>query len=62
MRLTPPKKMTFWISLLVAVVGFVIYALTYFGVFSLAWLSLVGVLLLVAAFILLNLGLTLKGL
>jgi len=44
------------------VVGFVLYALTYAGIFSLLWLGLVGVLLLVAAFILLTLGLMIKGL
>lgn len=62
MRLTPPKKITFWISILVALIGFVVYALTFAGVLGLAWLGLVGVLLLVAAFVLLSLGLIVKGL
>jgi len=61
MRLTPPKKNTFWISVAVAVVGFVVYALTFAGVINLAWIGLVGVLLLAAAFILLTFGLTTKG-
>lgn len=62
MRLTPPKKVTFWVAVLLAVIGFVVYALSYFGILSMAWLSLAGVLLLVLAFVLLCLGLTLKGL
>ncbi len=62
MRLNPPKKMTFWISILAAVIGFVLYALVYAGVLSLPWLGLVGVLILVAAFVLLALGLMVKGL
>ena len=62
MRLNPPKKITFWISIIVAVIGFIIYALTYAGVLGIAWLGLVGVLLLAAAFILLTLGLMVKGL
>jgi len=62
MRLNPPKKITFWISIIVAVIGFIIYALTYAGVLGVAWLGLVGMLLLAAAFILLTLGLMVKGL
>ncbi len=62
MRLTPPKKNTFWASIVIAVVGFVLYALTYAKVLSLEWLGLLGVLLLVVGFILLSLGLTTKGL
>jgi hypothetical protein len=62
MRLNPPKKITFWISIIVAVIGFIIYALTYAGVLGVVWLGLVGVLLLAAAFILLTLGLMVKGL
>lgn len=62
MRLNPPKKLTFWISILAALIGFVLYALTYVGVVGLVWLGLVGVLLLVAAFVLLSLGLIVKGL
>lgn len=62
MRLNPPKKITYWVSIVVAIVGFVLYALTYAGVLGIAWLSLVGVLLLAAAFILLTMGLMVKGL
>ena len=41
MRLNPPKKITSWISILVALIGFVVYALTFAGVLGLAWLGLV---------------------
>ncbi len=61
MKLTPPKKNTFWVSVAIAVIGFVIYALTYAGVLQFAWLGLVGVLLLVVGFVILVLGLTTKG-
>lgn len=62
MRLNPPKKITFWISIAAAVIGFILYALSYSGVIGLVWLGLVGVLVLVAAFVLLSLGLIIKGL
>ncbi len=62
MRLTPPKKITFWVSIIAALVGFVLYAIVYAGVLGFAWLGLIGVLLLAAAFILLTMGLMLKGL
>ncbi len=62
MRLNPPKKLTFWISIAAAVIGFILYALVYAGVIGMAWLGLVGVLVLVAAFVLLTLGLMVKGL
>ncbi len=62
MRLNPPKKITFWISIVVALVGFVLYALAYAGVLGVVWIGLIGVLLLAAAFILLTMGLMIKGL
>ncbi len=62
MRLNPPKKITFWVSIAIALIGFVVYALSYAGVLGVVWLGLVGVLLLAAAFILLTLGLMVKGL
>ena len=62
MRLNPPKKMTFWVSIIAALIGFILYALTYAGVLGMAWLGLIGVLVLVAAFVLLTLGLIVKGL
>ncbi len=62
MRLNPPKKITFWISIVAALVGFVLYALVYAGVLGIVWLGLVGVLVLAAAFILLTMSLMVKGL
>ncbi len=62
MRLNPPKKITFWISITAAVIGFILYALSYSGILGIVWFDLVGVLLLAAAFILLSLGLVIKGL
>ncbi len=62
MRLNPPKKLTFYISIAAAVIGFVLYALHTAGVLEAAWLGLAGVLVLTAAFVLLTLGLVLKGL
>lgn len=62
MRLNLPKKLTYWVSVIVAVVGFVVYLLAYLGVFGMAWLGLVGVVLLAAAFALLALALVVKGL
>ena len=62
MRLNPPKKITFWASITAVVLGFVLYALTYSGVIGIAWFDLAGVLLLTAAFIIMTLGLIVKGL
>ncbi len=62
MRLNPPKKITFWAAVIIAAVGFVVYLLSYLGVIGLAWVGLIGFLLVVVAFVLLALGLTIKGL
>jgi hypothetical protein len=62
MKLNPPKKNTFWASIIIAAVGFVVYLLSHYGLIAAAWLGLVGVILLAAAFVLLTLGLTVKGL
>ncbi len=62
MKLNPPKKSTFYISIVAAAVGLVVYILSHFNLVAAAWLGLVGVILLVAAFVFLTLGLTLKGL
>ena len=62
MKLNPPKKTTFWVSIIGAAVGFVVYLLSHFNLIAVAWLGLAGVILVVAAFILLTLGLTVKGL
>jgi hypothetical protein len=47
MKLNPPKKSTFWISVIAATVGFLTYLLSHFNLIAVAWLVL---------------GLTLKGL
>jgi hypothetical protein len=55
MRLTPPKKIVFWISLILAVVGLVAYFVTIPFLSGIAfWLVLVG-------YVLLALGNTVKG-
>ena len=62
MKLNPPKQSTFYISVIAAAVGFVVYLLSHYNLVAVAWLGLVGVILVVAAFIFLALGLTVKGL
>jgi len=66
MKLTPPKKSTFWAAVIIAAVGVVIYAvhviLTYWSHMVIGYLRPVAFLLVVAAFVLLCLGLTRKGL
>ena len=62
MKLNPPKKITFWASVIIAAIGFIAYLLGHFDVLSITWLGLVGVILIVVAFVLLVLGLTSKGL
>ncbi len=62
MKLTPPKKSTFWASVIIAAVGFVVGLLGYFGLFGVAWLGMIGLVLLAVGFVLLALGLTTKGL
>jgi hypothetical protein len=66
MKLNPPKKITFWVAVGIAAAGVVVYAVYMvaeymFGTF-IAGLHPAAFLLVVAAFILLSLGLTLKGL
>ncbi len=61
MKLNPPKKYTFWTAVIVAAVGFIGFILDLAGALSLAWLAPVAFLLVVVAFVLLCLGLTVKG-
>jgi hypothetical protein len=61
MKLNPPKKNTFWAAVIIAVVGVVVYAVHLFAR-SILYLQPVAFLLVVVAFVLLCLGLTLKGL
>jgi len=61
MKLNPPKKITFWISVIIAAVGVVVYAVHVFAP-NIRYLGSAGFLLIVIAFVLLCLGLTIKGL
>jgi hypothetical protein len=66
MRLNPPKKNTFWAAVIIAAVGVVLYAahllFAYILFLEVHYLQPTAFLLVVAAFVLLCLGLTLKGL
>jgi hypothetical protein len=66
MRLNPPKKNTFWAAVIIAVVGVVVYAVHIFTTYlmhtQITLLRPLAFLLVVVAFVLLCLGLTLKGL
>ena len=67
MKLNPPKKNTFWIAVGLAAVGVVIYAAHVLAYivdvvpFNLPYLQPIAFLFVVVAFVLLCLGLTLKG-
>lgn len=61
MRLNPPKKSTFWISLIFALLGILVYILGAAGLFSFSWMPLLGFLLVVVAYIIIFLGLLVKG-
>ncbi|MGD8813054.1 MAG: hypothetical protein PVI78_01105 [Anaerolineales bacterium] len=60
MRLTPPKKNTFWISLIIAVLGLVAYIAGLLGIEH-AWLPHLIFWLPAVGYILLALGNALKG-
>ena len=60
MRLTPPKKIVFWIALILAVLAFVGYFLAVF-VSGMTVLLYVGFWLAMAGYVLLALGNALKG-
>ena len=61
MKLNPPKNITFWISVVLAALGVVVYAVHLFAK-SIAYLQPAAFLLVLVGFILLCLGLTVKGL
>jgi hypothetical protein len=61
MKLNLPKKNTFWAAVVIAAVGVVVYIVHLFSQ-SIPYMQPVAFLLVVAAFVLLCLGLTLKGL
>ncbi len=60
MKLNLPKKTTFWASVIIAAVGVVVGVVYKFTITP--FLNTVAFLLVVAAFVLICLGLTLKGL
>jgi len=62
MKLNPPKKNTFWVSIIIAIVGSIVFFLPYLGLVKAPWLGLAGFLVTVVAYILLVLGLIIKGL
>ena len=59
MKLTPPKKLTWWISLILGILGLVVTFVLYFTQDA---LSVYGLWLVVLGWILLTLGVALKGL
>jgi hypothetical protein len=62
MKLTPPKKVTFWIATVAAAVAGVAYFLHVVKVLSFDWVGPASFVLLGLAFLLLFLGLLVKGL
>jgi len=61
-RLNPPKMVTFWVAVVIAVVGVLAYVLAVANVLTFAWLSPLAFILVAVAFVLLLLGLLVKGL
>jgi hypothetical protein len=61
MKLNPPKKITFWAAEGIAVVSLILY-IVHVLARNILYLGAFGYLLLLAAFVLLSLGLILKGL
>jgi len=60
-KLNPPKKSTFWMAVILSVVSGILYSLECMGVLSYAWAYPLAFLLMAIAFVLLVLGLLLKG-
>ncbi len=61
MKLNPPKQSTFWAAVIIAAVGVIAYILHLAKLISFTWLSPIAFLLIVVAFVILCLGLTMKG-
>jgi hypothetical protein len=61
MRLNPPKKITFWAAEGIAVVSIILY-IVHLLARNILYLGAIGYVVLLAAFVLLSLGLVLKGL
>jgi hypothetical protein len=60
MKLNPPKNNTFWTAVILAAIGVVIYAVHLFAM-NVPYLQPAAFLLVVVAFVLLCLGMTIKG-
>ncbi|MEA4940204.1 MAG: hypothetical protein VB091_11520 [Christensenella sp.] len=58
MKLTPPKKVTFWVSIFAFVIG----AVLSIGILPVAGLTILGYILVLVSYLLLVFGLVLKGL
>lgn len=61
MKLNPPRKITFWVAVIIAAAGVVVYAVHLLAR-NILYLQPAAFLLVVVAFVLLCLGLTIKGL
>ncbi len=59
---SPPKKNTYWASIVIAAVGVLAWLLYALRAVPAVWLDAVGFVLVVAAFVLLAVSLTTKGL
>jgi hypothetical protein len=62
MHLNLPKKSTFWVAVVIAAVSLIVYIVHMFFLNNIPYFGGVGYLLLLVAFVLLYLGLTIKGL
>jgi len=62
MHLNLPKKSTFYVAVVIAAVSLIVYIVHAFFLNNIPYLGGVGYLLLLVAFVLLYLGLTIKGL
>jgi hypothetical protein len=62
MHLNLPKKSTFYVAVVIAAVSLIVYIVHAFFLNNIPYLGGVGFLLLLIAFVLLYLGLTIKGL
>jgi len=60
MKLNPPKKIVFWLSLVITAVGVIIYIVHLFAQ-NIPYLQPIAFLLVVVAFIVLALSLIIKG-
>jgi len=61
MKINLPKKATFWASVVIAVIGLIAFVVHLFAI-NIPYLGMAGFILIVAAYALIFLGLTIKGL